>query len=95
MSLVRRGAGRARSAVIAPPSALDAEKVAPVPAQLLQSSDDLFLMGSGNDIDFESPSVPRALGYSLIGCVCAAYAGGTSQHAALTRAAWAQAHPHG
>jgi hypothetical protein len=36
--------------------------------QLLEHSQDLFMMGNGNDCDFESASVQRLLGYSHLGC---------------------------
>jgi hypothetical protein len=60
-------------------------------AQLLEHSQDMFIFGNGNVCEFESASIRRRLGHTLVGCGCAA----RPERAALARcthalhAAWA------
>jgi hypothetical protein len=48
---------------------LAARILTPPRAQLLEHSPDMFLFGNGNTCEYESKSLTRALGHSLIGCV--------------------------
>ena len=38
-------------------------------SQLLEQSDDCFLIGCGEEVEFESAATPRLLGFSMLGCV--------------------------
>ena len=54
-------------------------------AQLLEHSPDMFLFGNGNVCEHESPSIPRILGYSLVGCVVLALGARLRRASALRR----------
>jgi hypothetical protein len=43
-----------------------------LPHQLLEHSQDIFLIGNANTIEYESASVQRTFGRSMLGCACSA-----------------------
>lgn len=49
-------------------SALAARILTPPRAQLLEHSPDMFVFGNGNTCEYESKSLTRTLGHSLVGC---------------------------
>jgi hypothetical protein len=40
----------------------------PPRAQLMEHSPDMFVFGNGNTCEYESKSLTRTLGHSLVGC---------------------------